>query len=299
MGAAGATLARFGMPMEVDASGDAFTIHPDVKVEFSRQVEEAQRVGIRMVLVLRPQPEPEAPLWASPSLQASLEDHWRKLAQQWAGSPGVAAFDLVNEAHPQGASFSTKQARWGALATRLIRAIRAEDAGRVLVFEPSPGARPMAFQTAVKLPFDNLVYSVHMYEPFEFTHQRLGDPRFVSTIEYPGPVPGSGVWNADRLVAELAPVKDFGDRHGVEIYVGEFGAVRWAPGESRQRYLSDLVTLFHTWRWSWTYHAWREWQGWDSEMDPGDAPSRRYASQPSLGVLRDALNRCDVTRANS
>jgi hypothetical protein len=297
MAAAGATLVRLGLPLQVASSELAYSIHPGAMAELARQLELAQQAGMRLVLVLRPPPEPEAALWVHEHLQSSLEDHWRLLARKLAGLATVAAFDLVNEPHPPGFTFGLKQSRWNALASRLVRAIRAEDAGRSIVLEPSPGARPMAFQTAVKLPFDNLVYSVHMYEPFEFTHQRIGDPRFSSTVDYPGPVPGLGDWNADRLMLELAPVKDFADRHGVEIFVGEFGAVRWAPGASRQRYLQDLVTLFQGWHWSWTYHAWREWQGWDAEMDSGQAASGRDDSEPAFGVLRDALKRCDGVRA--
>jgi hypothetical protein len=298
MAAAGATLVRLGLPLQVEPSGATYNIHPGVMAELARQLELAQHAGIRLVLVLRPPPEPESGLWALDSLQSSLEGHWRALARQLSGVATVAAFDLVNEPHPPGLTFGLKQTRWNALASRLVRVIRAEDASRTIVVEPSPGARPVAFQTAVKLPFDNLIYSVHMYEPFEFTHQRLGDPRFTTVTDYPGPVPGSGHWNAARLSLELAPVKEFADRHGVEIYVGEFGAVRWAPGASRQRYLQDLVALFQGWRWSWTYHAWREWQGWDAEMDAGDAASGRNESQPAFAVLRDALKRCDVVRAN-
>ena len=207
----------------------------------------------------------------------------------------MAAFDLVNEAHPPGLSFGLKQARWDALATRLIDAVRALDPARTIVLEPSPGARPMAFRTATKLPYNNLVYSVHMYEPFEFTHQRVGDARFTSVVDYPGPVPGQGVWNRERLLAELAPVQQFAQRHGVPIYVGEFGAPRWAPGAARERYLADLTSIFASWRWSWTYHAWREWHGWDAEMRSGEpAPTARRSSEPTLALLRTALQDCEV-----
>jgi endoglucanase len=216
------------------------------------------------------------------------------LAQQLAGRSEVAAFDLVNEAHPPGPTFSIKQARWDALAERLVRTVRAVDPARKIVLEPSPGARPMAFRTATLLPFENLIYSVHMYEPFEFTHQRVGDARFTGVVDYPGLIPGQGLWNRERLLAELAPVQQFAQQHGVEIFVGEFGAPRWAPNAARLRYLRDLLLIFDTWGWSWTYHGWREWHGWDAEMGADETRHERRANEPAYQLLRDALNACAV-----
>ena len=299
MAASGSTLVRFGIALQPDANVQRYQMPAAAMPELLRQLDLAREHSLRLVLVLRPPPEPESALWRSAALQASLVDHWRRLAQQLAGRAEVAAFDLVNEAHPPGLTFSLKQARWDALATRLIDAVRGEDRARTLVLEPSPGARPMAFRTATRLPHDNLVYSVHMYEPFEFTHQRVGDPRFQDVVDYPGPVPGQGVWNRDRLQAELAPVQQFADHHGVPIFVGEFGAPRWAPGSSRERYLGDLLSIFANWRWSWTYHAWREWHGWDAEMRRSEgAATARSSSEPTVALLRAALLDCGAVSGN-
>ena len=295
MAAAGATLVRFGIALQPDANVQRYEMPVAAMPELLRQLNLAREHGLRLVLVLRPPPEPESALWTSPALQASLLDHWQRLARELIGREEVAAFDLVNEAHPPGLTFGIKQLRWDALATRLIDAVRSVDPARTIVLEPSPGARPMAFRTATKLPYNNIVYSVHMYEPFEFTHQRVGDPRFTGVVDYPGPVPGQGVWNRDRLQAELLPVQQFSERHGVPIYVGEFGAPRWAPGRARERYLGDLVSIFAGWRWSWTYHGWREWHGWDAEMHGGvGPPPARRSSEPTLVLLRAALQDCGV-----
>ena len=296
MAAAGCSLVRLGIALQPDTLGLQYQMSPLAMPELLRQLELARSHQMRLVLVLRPAPEPEAPLWASAPLQSSLIALWRDLARRLAGRGEVAAFDLVNEPHPPGLTFSLKQQRWDALATRLVQAVRAEDPQRVIVLEPSPGARPMAFATATRLPFDRLVYSVHMYEPFEFTHQRVGDPRFTGVVDYPGPVPGQGSWDRDRLQAELAPVKRFADRHGVEIYVGEFGAPRWAPGASRLRYLGDLLSIFAAWQWSWSYHAWREWHGWDAEMGASTGAeagaSERRSGEPVAQRLRAAMQDC-------
>ena len=290
--ATGATLVRFGIELVVDKTGQRYQTLPPALPELMRQLDFARATGLKLVPVLRPEPYPESPLWVRPALQDSLDALWRTLAQQLRGRPEVAAFDLVNEAHPPGLTFAMKQARWERLAERLLRSVREVDPTRTIVIEPSPGARPMGFPTASRLPFDNVVYSVHMYEPFEFTHQRVGDARFTGVVGYPGLVPDQGHWDRERLRAEMAPVQQFGQKHGVEIYVGEFGAPRWAPDGSRERYLGDLLSLFNEWGWSWTYHAWREWQGWDAEMGPNQRVFHRNDSEPAFRLLREALKTC-------
>ena len=68
----------------------------------------------------------------------------------------------------------------------------------------------------------------------------------------------------------LAPVREFQLAYNVHIYVGEFSAIRWAPGAAD--YLRDCIELFEEYDWDWTYHAYREWDGWSVEhgSDPKD-----------------------------
>lgn len=299
MAAAGASLVRFGIPLRLAAGGGAWSVDAAAVGELHRQIALAASRGLRILPVLRPPSHAASPLWGSETLQASLEDVWRRLAASLAGHPTVAAFDLVNEPQPPGADLSQSALRWQRLALRLATAIRTEDPARTLVAAAAPGARPMAFRHLQPLPLPNLVYGVHLYEPFEFTHQRLGDPRFSEFVDFPGPVAGQGVWDKARLRDELAPVRAFAASHGATIHVGEFGAVRWAPGAARERYLGDLLALLEEARWGWTYHAFREWHGWDAEMTDGGTaagPAReRSRRAPVFVALRDAMQSCGAT----
>lgn len=83
-------------------------------------------------------------------------------------------------------------------------------------------------------------------------------------MSYPGMIDGK-MWNRATLAEGLKPALDFAQRYRVHIYVGEFGAVRWAPGN--ERYLADLVSLFEEYGWDWSFHAFREWHGWSIEHD--------------------------------
>ena len=77
----------------------------------------------------------------------------------------------------------------------------------------------------------------------------------------------------DYLRGILKPVRDFQLKHGARIYVGEFSAVAWAPGA--EKYLEDCIALFEEYGWDWTYHAFREWQGWSVEHEGDSATTLR------------------------
>ena len=59
-----------------------------------------------------------------------------------------------------------------------------------------------------------------------------------------------------------------------------FSCIRWAPGADQ--YVKDLIDLFEEYGWDWSYHAFREWQGWSAEhsddpavMDPVPTTGRK------------------------
>ena len=85
------------------------------------------------------------------------------------------------------------------------------------------------------------------------------------------------------------PVREFQQKHGARIYVGEFSAVAWAPGA--EKYLEDCIALFEEYGWDWSYHAFREWKGWSVEHEGPDAehlvPS---ADNPRKRVLLKAFH---------
>ena len=80
-----------------------------------------------------------------------------------------------------------------------------------------------------------------------------------------------------QLEAALQPAVDFQRRYGVHIYIGEFSAIRWAPDGSAYRYLKDLIEIFEAHDWDWSYHAFREWDGWSVEHGSNPDDHRRSA----------------------
>ncbi len=235
---------------------------------------------------------PDDALWKDFAMHGHLLRLWQHLAQHYAGRGDViAGYDLLNEpALPNGGAAGTP-ADWNLLVRKLVKTIRAADTVHTIVIEPPVilgkdrrmrnRLQGMAYLEA---PLDgNVVYSPHMYEPHQFTHQGVqGRPEPVS---YPGVIAGRE-WNRDTVAQTLEPVVEFQRRYHVPIFIGEFSAPRWR-GEDANRYLRDVIEVCEEHGWSWAYHAWREWEGWDAERGNFDrSDTARKPDTPRLELLK-------------
>jgi len=157
------------------------------------------------------------------------------------------------------------------------RAIRAIDPDTPIIFEVDHWCSAEGFKYIEPVDIPRVFYQVHMYWPGQFTHQGVhGSP---VGIEYPGTIGGSHV-DKEALRRHLAPVREFQLAYNVHIYVGEFSAIRWAPGDSALHYLRDCIEIFEEYGWDWAYHAYREWDGWSLEHDGTDPQDRSRSETP-------------------
>ncbi|MFO7902282.1 MAG: cellulase family glycosylhydrolase [Pirellulaceae bacterium] len=214
-------------------------------------------------------------LFTDPAMQDKFVEIWRRITRLCKNRPGVIGFDLVNEPVPDLVTPGCDD--WRSLAIRAAKAIRQIDPDRTIVYEPGPWGSPEGLSDCVPLPLANVVYSVHMYRPHTFTHQTLHNSP--GGIEYPGKIDGR-YWDKAALREELAPAIEFRERYGLPIYIGEFSAIRWAPAGSAARYLSDLIEIFESEGWHWSYHAFREFHGWSAEHGT-DRDDRRPSVNPT------------------
>lgn len=214
-------------------------------------------------------------LFTDPDAQTKFVETWRRLAARYKGNNTIWGFDLANE--PVEDDVGPGCLDWQDLAEKTARAVQEVDPLRTLIVEPADWGGPQGLKEFLPLPLSNVVYSVHMYEPHAFTHQ--GVHQKGPALSYPGMINGQ-YWDKAALERALAPAVEFQKRFNVQIYIGEFSAIRWAPDNSACRYLKDLIDIFEARGWDWTYHAFREWSGWSVEhgSDPTDT---RPASAPT------------------
>jgi hypothetical protein len=184
------------------------------------------------------------------------------MARRYQGRQVIWGFDLVNE--PDDGMVTEDCLDWNDLAERTGRAVREIDPNRTLIIEPNGWGGASALASFRPLGLSNIVYSFHFYQPMQFTHQGIhGNP---AGISYPGTI-ANAPWNKQALERAMQPAIDFATRYRVHLYVGEFSAIRTAPGDSAARYLADVIDIFEKHGFDWSYHAYREWQGWSLEHD--------------------------------
>ncbi len=235
---------------------------------------------------------------------------WEKIARRFKGHPGLWAYDLVNEP-VQNYPSPPELPDWLGIQVVTGKAIRKIDPDVALMIEVDQWDSPDSFLWLDPVPLTNVIYQAHMYWPWEFTHQGIktnqggadGKDFDKEKIVYPGGKVQDVTLNKEALRRYLAPVRDFQLAHGVPIFIGEFSAVRWAPGAAQ--YIDDCIAIFEEYGWDWTYHAFRESPVWSVEHAnlPFDRTNHPIATTPTdrEKVLRKwfDLNAADGRKSTS
>lgn len=204
-------------------------------------------------------------LFVSAANQEKLLEVWRMLANRYKNEPVIWAYDIVNE--PNQNTWQEGALLWNDLAQKLAEEIRKIDPNKPLIIETDQMNIPETFATMRPVTVPGVIYSLHMYNPGYFTHNRVWDKQ--QKIEtYPGIIDGVK-WDKQQIERNLAPVIAFQKTYGVQIFVGEFGAIRWAPGAGQ--WVNDCIEVFEKYGWDWTFHSYREWHGWSFEHDADPA----------------------------
>jgi hypothetical protein len=210
-------------------------------------------------------------LFTDRAAQDILVAVWEKMARRYRDRKIVWGYDIANEPVEEVVEEGVDD--WQALAERVAKAIYAIDKRHAIIVEAPPWGGPASLRDFLPLPVPNVVYSAHMYEPGAFTHQGVFDKN-QKPVSYPGLIDGK-MWDKAALEAALKPVIDFQKKYNAHIYLGEFSAIRWAPGDSAYQYLRDVIEIFEKYEWDWSYHAYREWNGWSVEHGPDPQNTRR------------------------
>ena len=286
----GATLARYQMVRNwnvknADRNLDDYMRWLDGKLDhLDREVLPwAEKYGIRIVVDLHVPPGGrnggDMNMFYERKYNDAFVECWRKIARRFRGRKMIYGYDLINEPDQTDEAVCDY---WNT-QRRAAEAIREIDPDVTIVMESNGWDSAGTYSYLSPLAMDNVIYQVHMYEPFVFTHQGV-HPGY-GRVDYPDESKG---WNRAYLEKRLAPVREFQRKHDVRIYVGEFSAAAWAPGADL--YLADLTAIFNEYGWDWTYHAFREWTGWSVEHEgTGPADMKPSADTPRKRVLLQGL----------
>jgi hypothetical protein len=183
----------------------------------------------------------------------------------------LGAYHILNEPSIR-STFKTKRPqKWPELLNKIILTIRAEDTNRWVVVTPGPGGMPSSYEGFQPLGFKLIIYGAHMYTPHNYTYQGIRG-RTRRGKAYPGVI-NDKEWNKASLKESLSELRDFEEKNNAVIWLGEFSAVRWAPGA--EDYLKDIVSIFNEYEWGWSYFCYKCSHVWDPDFDTGFATNKK------------------------
>lgn len=290
--ATGANVGRIWVRVKHDASNRYYFEKVTAPKAIDSACRVAEKVGMYMVLTVEFLPKQGADDWWNDSRRkTAIINFWRdSLATRYKDKTIIAAYDLMNEPRrntKETRSKSATDAEYMAFQSDMVNAIRSVDTNHVIAIEVLEN---QMLARVKPLPQPNLIYSPHGYSPLYITHQGLsGTTREV----YPQ---GSGYYTANYFpnVTYWRNPAEFQKKYNAAIWVGEFSCINWAPkntyGEwTSTRWTEDCIKYMESLGWSWSYHAWREYQGWDAEIDPAWYLSQTFtnakpASLPPLSA---------------
>ncbi len=279
----------FGVPEHL-ADYDGWFARQLVKIEQALDQAEANDIGIIIDFHYLPggrEENGDSRLFYDKKLQEDFIGYWEQIATRFKDHPALYAYDLMNEPvqrseSPEGVD------NWYELQVRTAKAIREIDPKTLITIESDDWCNPGGYLTLEPIELPGIIYQVHSYWPGGFTHQGIFTDQGIakdvdskeSAVTYPGIIGGQFV-DKEALRKSLQPVRDFQLAYDVPIYVGEFSAVRWAPGAAQ--FLDDLISIFEEYGWDWSYHAFREYGGWSVEHEnlPYDRDHHVKASEPT------------------
>jgi endoglucanase len=196
---------------------------------------------------------------------------WKQIADRFKDAPDSLLFEILNE--PNG---KLTPALWGEFWREVLAIIRATNPARTVVIGP-PFWNGIGHLHELSLPEDdqNIIVTVHYYEPFPFTHQ--GAPWTKEWAHLSGVSWGTEA-ERKRLEADFGRVQKWALEYRRPILLGEFGAYDKGPLESRLRYTAHVARTAESLGWAWTY-----WQ-FDSDFIVYDIDEDRWV-EPILRAL--------------
>jgi len=248
-------------------------------------------------------------LWKEEKYHEQTSRFWRDLAVRLKYHRAIVGYNIQNEPHPE--VFFGKHSFWkndltdwyetikgtpadlNLFYSKVIKAIRETDKETPIIVESGLYATPWAFEYLEKINDPNIIYSFHMYEPYNFTTQKINNNRF----QYPGQIPNEDLgtdfdMNKNSLKEFLNPVVDWAKKNNIpanRIWVGEFGCSRKVKGV--EKYLSDLIEIFNENGWHWSFYSYREdvWDNMDYELGTGN-PHYKYWEYSESKTLNQHYN---------
>ena len=227
-------------------SNAPYTINDDFMKTIQTVVDEALKNELHVIVNMHHHDN----LFANPSAEkARFISQWEQISDYFKNYPDSLLFEILNEPHDK-----LTPALWNEYSKEALSVIRKTNPERCVLLGTAEWGGVGGLKS-LEIPNDqNIIVTVHYYNPFEFTHQGAswseGSEAWVGTQWHDTELERQAVVEDFKLALNLAKDKN------IPIHVGEFGAFSRADIDSRVRWTRFLSRWFEQQGFSWAYWEW-------------------------------------------
>lgn len=217
-------------------------------------------------------PLPQMRIFAEKWAQDAIVRLWDQVALRYKDNDVIIAYQLVSEP-ATGKRSAPGLLDWYDLQRLLGKTIRKHDKKKYLVVSAAYSDPTKLDKVRFPRQLGKALHCINFYYPIDFLRQGVELP--VNSQDYP-----TKRFTKKSIEKQLSKTIQFQKKNKALIYVAEFTSSRFGPPGSDVRYLTDILNVFEKYKWSWTYHAWREALVWSIEhagtdpKDPTKSPTR-------------------------
>ncbi|MBN1796054.1 MAG: glycoside hydrolase family 5 protein [Sedimentisphaerales bacterium] len=173
---------------------------------------------------------------------------WKQIAEQYKNQPDSVLFEFLNEPHNM-----LDDDKWNKLSAETLKEVRKTNPDRIVLIGPGSWNN-LGKLDKLQLPADddNIIVTIHYYEPFQFTHQGaswIGE----QTESWLGTKWTGTDGQKTAVIKDFEKACRWGKEHNKPVNLGEFGANSKADMDSRARWTSFVARQAEMQGFSWHY----------------------------------------------
>ncbi len=173
---------------------------------------------------------------------------WKQIATRYTSCTDSLVFEILNE--PNG---NLTSAKWNTFLRAGINEIRDVSPNRtILIGTPNWGGIGGLSELTWPTDIQNLILTVHYYNPFQFTHQGAEWTGNESQA-WLGSTWDNTEAERNTIENELKLITSYSRNYQIPVNIGEFGAYNKADIASRERWTTFCARTFENKGFSWNY----------------------------------------------
>ncbi len=171
---------------------------------------------------------------------------WKQIAERYKDYPDTLYFELLNEPHD-----NLRAEQWNSLFAETLSIVRLTNPTRMVIVGPDNYNSIDRLDELVLPKDDNLIATVHYYEPNEFVNQ--GADWMDGMDQWLGTTWDNFENQRDAITAAFEKVKEYSIKHQIPVYVGEFGTFNKGDIYSRKLWTNYVARTIEKYGFSWGY----------------------------------------------